>query len=241
LNQYIEHQYDAAMKRTERRPLPSGRLSGVEAVSFGYLLSVAGIALLAATTSLLATGLAMLTWSSYLFVYTPLKRMSSIATVVGGIPGALPPLIGWSAATGDLSSGAWVLFAILFFWQMPHFYSLAWMYRKDYARAGFRLLPALDETGFRTGIHMSMYSVALIPAAMAFTMLGAAGAVYLVLATVLTLLFAFYSFLFTLYSTRESQPARIKVNRYSRKIFFASLVYLPLLMGSMLLDKLSIP
>ncbi|HWP81323.1 MAG TPA: heme o synthase [Bacteroidota bacterium] len=237
LNQYIEREYDAAMKRTERRPLPLGRVSGGEAIVFGVLLSIVGILVLAIGTTVLATALAVVTWVSYLFVYTPLKRRSPVATLVGGIPGALPPMIGWSAATGDLSAGAWILFAILFFWQMPHFYSLAWMYRKDYARAGFMLLPAIDEKGFRTGLHMIVHSIALLPAAIGLTLLGMTGETYFVMALILTLLFALYSVLFTVYAKKESQSARIQVNQYSRRVFFASLLYLPLLMGSMLLDR----
>jgi protoheme IX farnesyltransferase len=227
LNQYIERGYDAQMKRTENRPLPSGRIAPREALLFGLLLSCAGIAYLAASVNMLTALLAALTCVTYLSLYTPLKRLTPLATLVGAIPGALPPVMGWTAATGEISSGALVLFGILFFWQMPHFLSLAWMYRKDYARAGYRLLSVMDADGTRTATQAMVHTCLLIPVSFLLLKWGGAGIIYGVSAAILGAGFLVFSIL--LLSGRTSSAAR--------RLFFASLMYLPALMLAMVLDR----
>jgi protoheme IX farnesyltransferase len=237
LNQYFERQYDEQMKRTEKRPLPSRRLTPRSAFFFGMIVSMLGVIVLLVATNLLAAALAIATWILYLFLYTPMKRLTPWATVVGGVPGALPPMIGWAAVEGSLSPGAWVLFAILFFWQMPHFYSLAWMYRKDYARAGFRLLPAIDEQGFTTALHIILHCLALVVASVTLVLVQSVGTMYVVIAFVLGLSFLTYALLFAKSSVQHTSDGRLKLNYYSRRLFFASLIYLPVLMGAMIIDK----
>ena len=178
LNQWLERDRDALMKRTVRRPLPARRLTPGESLVFGVALALAGTIFLAATVGALSAALAALTAASYLLVYTPLKRITSLATVVGAVPGAIPPLIGWAAARGRLDAGAWVLFLILFFWQMPHFLALAVLYRKDYARAGFRVLSVEDPGGASTGRQSVLYALALLVVSLLPTPLGMAGPLY---------------------------------------------------------------
>lgn len=237
LNQYLERSYDAQMKRTERRPIASGRVSASDALFFGVLVSLSGVASLLVTTTPLAALLATATWASYLFVYTPLKRMTPAATLIGGIPGALPPLIGWAAVQNQLSLEAWLLFAILFFWQMPHFYSLAWMYRKDYARAGFQLLPAIDERGVRTGYHIVAHSVALLLVSIIAGTSGMMEGYYLMASLIIGTLYLSIAVRFLLTAYRSDSDSRVRVNQYSRQLFFGSLLYLPALMGFMLLNR----
>ncbi len=227
LNQYTERDFDVLMRRTENRPLPSGRVTERTALLFGLALSIGGVAELALFTHLLAAFLAVATLLSYLFLYTPLKRVTPFATVVGGIPGALPPLIGWAAVSGELSMGAWSLFFILFFWQMPHFLSLGWMYRKDYARADYRLLTVVDPTGEAAGRQILIYSAALIPAAAMPTMVGMLGVLYFVGSLILSV--TLLVFAVRLYRDRSNVTAR--------KLFLGSLLYLSLLMGLMILDR----
>jgi len=178
LNQYIERQYDALMKRTEHRPIPSGHVRPAEALFFGVILGIAGISYLALLTNWTAVSLSVLTLAIYLAIYTPLKRRTPFATVVGGIPGAMPPLIGWSIVRGSISLEAFSLFFILFFWQIPHFLSLAWMYRNDYARSGYKLLSVIDPTFTVTSRQILIYSIALLPASLMPTMVGIAGMQY---------------------------------------------------------------
>jgi protoheme IX farnesyltransferase len=228
LNQYAERNFDALMRRTENRPVPSGRIHHHTALVFGLVLSAAGIIELAVFTYPLAAFLSVLTLASYLLLYTPLKRATPFATVVGGIPGALPPMIGWAAVTGELTMGAWSLFFILFFWQMPHFLALGWMYRKDYARAEYKILTVVDPTGEVAGRQVLVYSVALIPAAAMPTMVGTLGILYFVGAMILsgTLLYVAIG----LYRERSSSAAR--------RLFFGSLLYLSLLIGLMIADRI---
>lgn len=227
LNQYLERNYDALMRRTENRPVPSGRVNERTALLFGLALSIAGVIQLALFTHPLAAFLAFTTLVSYLFLYTPLKRVTPFATVIGGIPGALPPLIGWAAVSGELTMGAWSLFFILFFWQMPHFLSLGWMYRKDYARAEYRLLTVVDPTGEAASRQILIYSIALIPAAAMPTMVGTLGLLYFVGALVLSA--ALLRIAIRLYHDRSNDTAR--------RLFFGSLLYLSLLVGLMILDR----
>jgi protoheme IX farnesyltransferase len=229
LNQYIERDLDAQMRRTEHRPLPAGRIQHRNALLLGVLLSITGVAELAVFTHILASFLALVTLISYLFIYTPLKRMTPFATVVGGIPGAIPPLIGWAAVTGEISMGAWSLFFILFFWQMPHFLSLGWMYRKDYARANYKLLTVLDPSGEVSSRQILVYCVALIPAVCMPTVVGVLGGIYFVGALLLT--FGFLWLAVRLFQERTNPNAR--------RLFFGSLIYLSVLVGLMILDRIA--
>jgi heme o synthase len=226
-NQILERDADALMRRTRMRPLPDGRLAAAEAFAFATLLSVAGLIVLAAGVNRLAAAVALATLASYAAIYTPLKRHTSFATVIGAIPGALPPVIGWAAADNSLSQGAWVLFAIVFLWQLPHFLAIAWMYRDDYARAGFPMLPVIEPDGRSTSRQAVVYTAALVPVALAPTLVGMSGATYFAGALVLTLLFLLMSLRFAW--TRAVQDAR--------RLFFSSIVYLPILWVLMIADR----
>src|SRR5512143_765515 len=179
LNQVIERDTDALMLRTRGRPLAAGRVSLLEAVVFGALVTGAGLAVLLLGCGALPALVALTTWSSYLFLYTPLKRRTPLATLVGAVPGALPPVIGWTAASGSLEPGAFILFAILFLWQVPHFLAIAWLYRDDYARAGFPTLPVLDREGTFTARQAAVYCLALLFVSLAPFASGFAGPAYL--------------------------------------------------------------
>jgi protoheme IX farnesyltransferase len=227
-NQLIERETDGLMKRTRLRPLPDGRLAPMEAAAVAAALSLAGLLILALGANLLSAGVAFTTLVTYVAVYTPLKPQTSFATVIGAIPGALPPVIGWAAARGDLSQGAWVLFGIVFLWQLPHFLAIAWIYRDDYARAGFPMLPVIEPDGKSTGRQAALYAVALLPLSLTPTLLGMAGNVYFAGALVLTLPFVGLSLRFAV--TRAVLDAR--------RLFFASIIYLPLLWMLMIADRL---
>src|SRR5580692_11901152 len=166
LNQWLERDYDAKMRRTQSRPLPSGRLQPTTVALFGGITSVAGLIYLAAAVNLLTSVLGAVTLVSYVFIYTPLKRVTWLNTAVGAIPGALPPLMGWTAARGELTGEGWALFAILFFWQLPHFFAIAWMYRDEYAKAGFKMLPGIDADGSRTAQQSVSNTLALLLASL---------------------------------------------------------------------------
>lgn len=228
LNQFIERRYDALMRRTEHRPVPAGRVRPGQAMLFGVLLALMGVIDLAHFTNVLTGFLAVVTLVTYLFLYTPLKRITPFATVVGGIPGALPPVIGWAAVRGDLSIQAWALFAIVFFWQMPHFLSLAWMYRKDYTRGGYMTLPVVDPEGTVTRRQIVVYSVALLPASALPTYVGLAGLTYFVGAIVLALFFLGMALNF----------AVGRASMHARRLFLSSLAYLPALILLAILDRL---
>jgi heme o synthase len=226
-NQILERHSDALMHRTRQRPMPDGRVAIGEAVAFAVLLSAAGLLGLAAGVNALAAGVALATLASYTVVYTPLKKRTSFATVIGAIPGALPPVIGWAAAANQLSQGAWVLFGIVFLWQLPHFLAIAWIYRDDYARAGFPMLPVVDPGGRSTARQAVIYTAALLPVALAPTLVGMSGAIYFGGALVLTLAFLGFSIRFAM--TRTVADAR--------RLFFASITYLPLLWLLMIGDR----
>jgi len=194
---------------------------------FGVGLALAGLIVLALFTTTLATILAFGTIVTYLAIYTPLKRRTPFATIIGGIPGALPPLIGWSAVTGSVAMGGWALFFILFFWQMPHFLALAWMYRNDYARAGFRMLAVVDASGASSARQALVYSVALIAASAMPTLVGMTGIVYFAGAIILSLAFLFLAVRFL----------RQRSNTSARQLFFASLAYLPTLFFLLMIDR----
>lgn len=237
LNEYIEREYDALMRRTERRPIPAGSLAPIEGLLFGSIIAVLGILHLAIFTNLLTGLLGFLTFGLYVFVYTPLKRITPLATLIGGIPGALPPVMGWTAVRNEITIEAGVLFAILFCWQMPHFFSLAWMYRKDYARAGFKLLTVVDENGSRTARQILVYCAVLIPVSFVTTFVGLNGVSYLVGAAVLGTIFLYFAIHFARSLSASITPEHVMSHHHSRRLFFASLVYLPLLFLLMSLDK----
>jgi heme o synthase len=227
LNQLIELRYDAQMRRTARRPLVSGRIVPSHALWFGVSLSVLGVVYLAASTNALAAVLAALTLLSYLFLYTPLKRITPLCTLIGAFPGAAPPLIGWAAASGHLDAAAWILFAIVFFWQFPHFMSIAWMYREDYARAGYLVLPASDLKDRFVAWQSLLPALALFVVAIVPALRGQTGLVYLAGALVLGGAFLYYSARFALQRSVAS----------ARQLLFASILYLPVLFALLVLDK----
>jgi heme o synthase len=226
-NQVIERGPDSLMRRTRLRPLPDGRLQPRESLVFAAVMSVAGLLILGAGVNLLSALVALTTLVTYALVYTPLKRRSSFATVVGAIPGALPPVIGWAAARDSLSQGAWVLFAILFLWQLPHFLAIAWIYREDYARAGFPMLPVIEPDGRSTGRQAIYYCAALLPVSLAPTLLGMTGTGYFVGALVLTLMFLGLTLQF----------ARTRATRDARRLFFGSIMYLPIMWTMMIVGR----
>jgi protoheme IX farnesyltransferase len=228
LNQLAEREHDARMRRTEDRPLPSGRITPETALLFGGGCSVAGLAWLALGVNLLTALLGAATLLSYLFVYTPLKRVTWLNTAVGAVPGALPPLMGWTAVRNELSLEGWVLFGILFFWQLPHFFAIAWLYREEYEKAGFVMLPSLDPDGTRTGGQAVRHTLALVMVSLAPFLLRMAGPFYVGGAIVLGFVFLAAAFQFS----RELTRAR------ARRLFLASILYLPLLLGLMAANKL---
>src|SRR5215212_2002364 len=183
LNQYVERNHDAKMNRTRTRPLPDGRITPRAALVFSASISIIGTLYLGLTVNWLTAILGAFTLTSYIFVYTPLKRVSTICTIIGAIPGAVPPLMGWTAATGSLGVGGWIAFGILFFWQLPHFMAISWMYREDYGRAGFAMLSVRDTDGAAVGRQAIYYTLALIPVSIAPTLLGMTGLAYLVIAS----------------------------------------------------------
>jgi protoheme IX farnesyltransferase len=227
-NQVIERDLDALMRRTRARPIPDQRLQPIEGVLFGGALTILGALMIAASSNVLAAGVALTTLVTYVAIYTPLKRRSSFGTVIGAIPGALPPIIGWAAASGELPTRAWVLFGIMFFWQLPHFLAIAWMYREDYARAGFPMLPVIEPDGRSTGRQALVYAAALVPLSLAPTAMHMTGDAYLIGAVVLGI--AFFALTLNFARTRSIRDAR--------RVFFGSITYLPLLWILMIADKL---
>jgi heme o synthase len=226
LNQWIEREADGKMRRTRERPLPSGRMHEERALQFGLLISAAGFFDLQLAVNPLAALLGAVTLGSYLFVYTPLKQRSPHSTTIGAIPGAMPPLIGYAAASGTLTWDAWILFAILFLWQFPHFYAIAWMYREDYERAGIRMLPVVEPDGESTARRILWFSLALVPVSLVPKFLSMTGNVYLIGAAAIGLLFLYAGLRITFDRTRQQ----------ARRVLLASVVYLPVLYGLMLFD-----
>jgi protoheme IX farnesyltransferase len=227
LNQWYEREADAKMDRTSARPIPSGRVTAPHALLFGIFLSVAGFADLWLGANLLTAMLGLFTLVSYLFLYTPMKQRSPHSTTLGAIPGAMPPLIGFAAASGTLNWNAWILYAILFLWQFPHFYAIAWMYRADYAKAGIRMLPVVEPDGESTSRSMLYFSLALLPISMLPKFFAMAGNFYLAGAVVLGLIYVYAS----LRSVFDCTVLR------ARQVLFASVLYLPFLYGLLLLDR----
>lgn len=227
LNQVAERDVDARMHRTSGRPLPAGRLSVAAARTFAWTLGGVGVPYLALTVNLLTAALAAVTLLLYVFVYTPLKRRTTLATLVGAVPGALPILGGWTAITGGLHAEAWILFWILFLWQLPHFLALAWLYREDYRRAGLKMLSVDDAEGRHTFLYASLYAGALLPVALSVTIVGLAGRVYFVGALTLSLGFVAAA----LIASRQVSVAA------ARRLFRVSLAYLPALLFLMAVDR----
>jgi heme o synthase len=180
LNQYVEREHDARMQRTRRRPLPAGRITPRAALLFSSAIAVVGTLYLGLLVNWLTAFLGAFTLTSYIFVYTPLKRVSTLCTIIGAIPGAVPPLMGWTAATNELALGGWIVFGILFFWQLPHFMAISWMYREDYARGGFVMLSTLDQDGAAVARQAIFYSLALLAVSVMPWMYGLAGVAYLI-------------------------------------------------------------
>ncbi len=226
-NQVIERGPDALMRRTHLRPVPDGRLQPGESLVFAAAASALGLLILAAGVNVLSAAVALTTLLTYVLLYTPLKRRTSFATVVGAIPGALPPVIGWAAARGALSPGAWVLFGIVFLWQLPHFLAIAWIYRDDYARAGFPMLPVVEPDGRSTARQATFYCAALLPVSMTPTLIGLTSTTYFVTAFLLGLLFLGLTLKF----------ARTRTVPDARRLFFGSIIYLPILWALMIAGR----
>ncbi len=227
LNQWYEREADARMRRTQARPLPAGRLSPARAFWFGVLISVLGFFDLWLGANLLTGLLGVFTLLTYLFVYTPLKQRSPHSTTVGAIPGAMPPLIGFAAAHGSLTVEAWLLFGILFLWQFPHFYAIAWMYREDYERAGIRMLPVVEPDGESTARQMLLYAGALLGLSLIPRWTGMTGNWYLFGAVALGLYFLYAA----------AKITRDRTRQRARHVLLASVIYLPLLYALMVIDR----
>jgi protoheme IX farnesyltransferase len=228
LNHYIERESDRHMRRTATRPLPTGLLTPAEALWFGMVLAVAGAIDLYFVAGYVACLLGVFTSLSYLLAYTPLKKRTIWATFIGAIPGAIPPMIGYTAATGRLDAGAWLLFAILFFWQFPHFHAISWMYREDYARAGILMLPVVDKDGTRTFRQIILYASGLVAVSLLPSIFGITGILY------------FFGALVT--STASLQvclwAASAKTNTRAKWLMHATVLHIPILLGLMMYDKL---
>jgi protoheme IX farnesyltransferase len=227
LNQALEYSFDRQMRRTARRPVAAGRIQRSHAFIFGVSLALAGAAYLRVEVNGLACLLAILTLAAYLFVYTPLKRVTPLCILIGALPGAMPPLIGWAAARGRLDPEAWVLYGIVFLWQFPHFMSIAWMYRKDYARAGYLVLP-LNEQRDRYLIWQSFgVSLVLLAVSLVQAIFGKSSLVYFAGALTIGTIFSYYS----------ARLAFRKSNASARRLLFASILYLPAILILMMLDR----
>jgi heme o synthase len=228
LNHYIERESDRYMRRTASRPLPTGQLTPAEALRFGLLLCLAGAVDLAIVGGFLPCLLGVFTSVSYLLAYTPLKTRTVWATFIGAIPGAIPPMIGWTAATGKLDAPAWLLFAILFFWQFPHFHAIAWMYREDYARAGILMLPVVDKDGTRTFRQIILYAASLVAVSLLPAVMGFAGVLY------------FFGALVSCIALVQVclWAATSKSNTRAKWLMHATVMHIPILLGLMMYDKL---
>jgi heme o synthase len=228
LNQVLERDTDSLMRRTRMRPLPDGRLQPGEGLGFGLVLSVLGLIELGMGVNIVAAFVAAVTLGSYLLLYTPLKRRTWLSTLIGAFPGALPPVIGWTAATGHISFPALALFGIVFLWQIPHFLAIAWLYREDYARAGIPLLPVVEPDGRSTGRQALLYAAALVPVSVSPAFVGLANGPYVAIASVLSLALL----VLTAWFAHERSTAS------ARRLFLASITYLPLLWGALVIDRL---
>ena len=228
LNHYIERESDRFMRRTASRPLPTGQLTPAEALRFGLVLALAGAVDLYYSAGSIACLLGVFTSLSYLLAYTPLKKRTVWATFIGAIPGAIPPMIGWTAATGELGTGAWLLFAILFLWQFPHFHAISWMYREDYARAGILMLPVVDKDGTRTFRQIVLYAASLVAVSLLPAIMGFAGMLY------------FFGALVTCTGLVQVclWAASAKTNTRAKWLMHATVLHIPILLGLLMYDKL---
>jgi protoheme IX farnesyltransferase len=227
-NQIVERELDALMPRTRNRPLAAGRISPTEATGMGLAFGVTGLATLALLVNPLTAALGAFTLLSYVLIYTPLKRKTTLNTVIGAVPGAIPPVMGWTAVRGSIDAEAMALFAILFVWQMPHFLAIATMYKADYALAGFKMLPVVEDNRGMTGRMIVLYAAALVPVTLTPALLGMAGGVYVVCALVLGIAFLTFGF----------ASAESNTRRDARKLFFASIIYLPVLLGVLMASRI---
>jgi protoheme IX farnesyltransferase len=226
LNQWREADLDSLMLRTRERPLPAGRISRNLAATWGIVTALIGLLILAVGTNWLTTLLSLFVILVYVLVYTPLKVRTPLNTVIGAVCGAIPPMMGWAAATGRLDAGAWILGGILFAWQIPHFLALAWLYREDYARGGFRMLPAVDLEGRLTARLAFLYAAALLPITAALSAFGVTGGAFLITSQAIGVAFVGLGWAFL---RAPNQPA-------ARRLFLASIIYLPVLLGLMVID-----
>jgi len=227
LNQYLEREYDGLMRRTAHRPLPTGRIAPAHALLYGVATGVLGGLYLLVLVNWMTALLGSATLLSYVLVYTPLKRLTTLNTIVGAVPGAVPPMMGWTAVTGSLAAPAWALFGMLFVWQIPHFLAIATLYREDYRLGGFKMLPVNDPTLSATGKQILLYSAAMLPVSLLPAMVGVAGEIYTVSAVLLGV--GFFAFSVSCATRRTRAEAR--------KLFFASIIYLPLLLAVLMLDR----
>src|SRR5688572_23199984 len=228
LNQWLERDADSRMLRTRLRPLPALRLTAANALLFGLLISLAGFALIGWQVNRLTLWLSFVSWASYLFLYTPLKTRSPLNTWVGSVPGAIPAILGCTAAANTLTPDALALFLILYVWQMPHFFAISWVYRDDYLRGGFRMLSWNDEFGKKTAIHILLHTLLLVPVSAGLYLTGSSGLLYLALAILNSLVFLHFALRFY----------RIPVKQAARKVFHYSIAWLPLLFATIILDRL---
>jgi protoheme IX farnesyltransferase len=228
LNQYIEREYDALMPRTADRPLPAGRLAPGEALLFALILGTVGVVYLAVLVNLLTAALGAFTLLSYAFVYTPMKRLSTLNTIIGAVPGAIPAVMGWTACRGVISPEAVALFLIMFIWQIPHFLAIATLYRDDYRAGGFKMLPCIETDLQSTGRQIVLYCMALIPVSLVPGITGLAGWIYMVAAVVMGILFLAFGI----------RAAKTKTRLDARRLFFASIIYLPVLFAFLMIDRL---
>ena len=227
LNQVIEKDHDAKMQRTKNRPIPTGKISSLVATIYGFSLIVSGIVLLLFKTNAITALLSFLTVISYLLIYTPMKRFSTLNTLIGSVPGAIPPMGGWTAATGSLSEGSWVLFGILFCWQMPHFMAIAILYAKDYKQGGFKMLPSEYPGSKHTNYHILFFTIALLGTSIGLFALKLVGIFYIVGAAIIGMLFLSVA-LKVFYNINDNN---------ARQLLYASFIYLPILLLLIILDK----
>lgn len=228
VNQWIEQRTDAMMDRTKGRPIPTGKVSGAEALLFGSLQIIVAQLYLFLLVNPLTAAFGVVVIIGYLLLYTPLKTRTSASTAIGAVPGAMPPLMGWTAASGEVGLGAWVLFAIIFLWQFPHFLAIAWLYREDYAKAGILMLPVVEPEGTITARQIVMFAIMLLPVSLGPFFLGISGMIYLIVATILGVWFLAESILM----------ARAKTNERARRLLLVSVIYLPLLFGLLVFDRI---
>ena len=226
LNQFIERRIDRLMERTAKRPLPTNKVSPAEALIFGIILTVSAEIYLAGLVNVLTAVLGLIVVVGYVFLYTPLKTKTSVSTAIGAIPGAMPPLMGWTSASNEITLGAWILFAMLFLWQFPHFLAIAWMYREQYAKAGILMLPVVEPAGKITALQIVIFTLMLLPVSLAPFFFGVSGIIYLIGAGVLGIWFLFASI----------QAAREKSVEKARKLLLVSVLYLPLIFALMVFN-----